>query len=228
MSGNVQEVTLIVARKNASAPTADEVKVLEAHKGADAAACEINRKYRKSVASLVTFCLEPKKFRFDDQPLREWLVPKDRVPITYGKPSAAFLAAARRSSLLVLHPDALMSADELVEHRWEFATLGANLLARYASGDSLGPLRDWKGDHGVDFAANGRVSYKYRATCGTDVRDSRTGWHLKEGDNTTRESAARIYFARVDFNSGARVVVFYVGPHPDNGERAVSITVPET
>ena len=56
MSGNVQEVTLIVARKNASAPTADEVKVLEAHKGAEAAAGEINRKYRKSVASLVTFC----------------------------------------------------------------------------------------------------------------------------------------------------------------------------
>ena len=186
----VREVTLIVARKNA--PTADEVKVLEAHKGADAAACEINRKYRKSVAPLVNFCCEPKKFRFDDQTLREWLVPKDRVTITYGKPSAVFLAEARRSPLLVLHPDALMSADELVEHRWKFATLGANLLARYASGESLGPPRDWKGDHGVDFAVGGRVSYKYRAACGTDVRDSRTEWHLKEGDNTTRESAARI------------------------------------
>lgn len=222
----VADVKLIIARKNANAPTPDEVKVLEAHKRADAAACEINRKYRKSAAEFVTFCCEPKKFRFEDQQLREWLVPKDRVAVTYDKPSAAFRAAASRSPQLVLHPDALTSADELVEHRWKFATLGANLLARYASGEALGPLREWKANQGIDFASAGRVAYKYRVTCGTDVRESRTEWHLKDGDNTTRESAARVYFQRVDFQSGARVVVFYVGPHPEDGERSISITVP--
>jgi len=222
----VRDVTLIIARKNANEPNAGEMELLEAYRGAPAAGCEINRKYRKSVAALVTFCCEPKKFRFEDQQLREWLVPKDRVVVSYGNPSAAFLAAAKRSAGLVLHPDALRTADELVPHRWEFATRSADLLARYADGESLGALRDWKSNHGVDFATAGRVSYKYRAMCGDLVRNDRTEWHLKEGDNTTRESAARIYFARLECPSGARVVVFYVGPHPADGERLVAITLP--
>jgi hypothetical protein len=219
---SVRDVTLIIARKNANAPTPDEVKLLEASRGADAAACEINRKYRKCAAVHVTFCCEPKKFRFEDQQLREWLVPKSKVAVKNGKPSDAFRAAAAQASLLVLHPDALKFADDIVEHRWEFATLGANLLARYALGEQLGPLRDWKPTHGVDFAANGRVAFKYKGQCGTESREGRTEWHLKEGDNTTRESAARVYFVRVEFTSGARVVVFYVGPHPKDGDRSIS------
>ena len=222
----VRDVTLIIARKNSQAPTDDEVRFLELHRGAEAAACEINRKYRKSAASFVSFCCEPKKFRFEDQQLREWLVPKERVVVKYGKPSAAFRDAAQRTPALVLHPDALKFADDLVEHRWQFATLGANLLARYASGESLGALRDWKSTHGVDFAANGRVAFKYKGTCAEESRDGRTEWHLKEGDNTTRESAARIYFARVEFSSGSRIVVLYVGPHPEDSERSLSFTVP--
>lgn len=126
----------------------------------------------------------------------------------------------------MLHTDALKHADDLVEHRWEFAALGAELLARYALGESLGPLRNWKSAHGVDFATNGQVTYKYRGSSGSETCDGRTDWHLKEGDNTTRESAARIYFARVEFSSGTRVVVFYVGPHPKDGERAVSFLAP--
>jgi hypothetical protein len=149
------------------------------------------------------------------------LVPKNQVAITYKKPSDAFRAAAERAPWLVIHPDALQLADELAEHRWQFATLGANLLADYALGKSLGPFRDLKRNHGIDFAANGRVAYGYEVVSGSEVQKGRTEWHLKEGDRTSRESAARIYFARVEFGSGVRVIVFYVGPHPEDGERSV-------
>lgn len=222
----VRDVTLIIARKNAQAPTDDEFKVLEANRGADAAACEINRKYRKRAAEFVTFCCEPKKFRFEDQQLREWLVPRGRVEVSYKKPSEAFLAAVQRSSTLILHPDALNTADQLVEHRWRFAETGADLLARYAAGEQLGALREWKQKFAVDFAANGRVIFKYKWTCGNECREGRTEWHLKEGDKTTRESAARIYFARVEFSGGARVVILYVGPHPEDGERTMTFAAP--
>lgn len=222
----VSDVTLIIARKNAQAPTDDEVSVLKANQGAHAAACNINRKYRKRAEEFVTFCCKPKKFRFEDQQLREWLVPKDRVQVSYRKPREAFLAAARRSSALVLHPDALTDADKLVEHRWRFAEAGANLLARYAAGEQLGALREWKQNFAVDFAANGRVIFEYSWTYKGEYRNGRTAWHLKEGDNTTRESAARIYFARVEFSRGPRVVVFYVGPHPDDGERTLTLSTP--
>lgn len=221
----VRDVRLVIARRNAQAPTEDEVKLLEAHRGAEAAACEINRKYRKSAAPLVSFCCEPKKFRSGDQRLREWLVPRNRVMVSFGKPSEAFMDASRRQPALVLHADALRTADEIVEHRWQFATLGATLLARYAAGERLGAPREWKSTHGVDFAVNGRVAFKFMGTWEGDSRSERTEWHLKEGDNTTRKSAARIYFARVDFSSGTRVVVFYVGPHPDDGERSVSFEI---
>lgn len=221
----VLDVRVIIARKGAQAPTGDEIKLLEAHRGAEAAACEINRKYRKSAAAYVSFCCEPKKFRFEDQQLREWLVPRDRIVVQYGKPSAAFQDAAQRQPALVLHPDALNFADDIDKHRWKFVTLGASLLARYAAGEQLGALRDWKPTHGVDFAANGRVAFKYKGTCEGESRNARTEWHLKEGDRTTCESAARIYFARVEFSSGARVVVFYVGPHPDDGDRSVCFEV---
>ncbi len=222
----VRDVTLIIARKNSQGPTDDEVRLLEMHRGADAAACEINRKYRKSAAAYVSFCCEPKKFRFEDQQLREWLVPRDRVVVKYGKPSTAFRDAVQRVPALVLHPDALKFADDIAEHRWQFATLGANLLARYAAGEQLGALREWKPTHGVEFAANGRVVFRFKATCAGELCDKRTEWHLKEGDNTTREGAARIYFDRVEFSSGARVVVLYVGPHPEDGERLLSFTLP--
>lgn len=150
----------------------------------------------------------------------------DRVGSYIKKPSEAFRAAVQGSPDLILHPDALNDADQLVEHRWRFAEEGAKLLARYAASEELGPLREWKQKFAVDFAANGRVSFKYRWTCKGEYREGSTEWHLKEGDNTTKRSAARIYFARVEFEGGARIVVLYVGPHPEDGERTLVFTAP--
>lgn len=86
----VSDVALIIARKNSNSPTDDEIKLLEANKGSNAAACEINRKYRRSAAPYVTFCCEPKKFRFEDQQLREWLVPKAKSRSSTGNPAMPF------------------------------------------------------------------------------------------------------------------------------------------
>lgn len=223
---DVRDVELVIARKNAISPTEPELARLRTHSGADAAACEINRIYRKSAAAFVTFCCTPKKFRFEDRQLRDWLVPPGQGPLIHAAPSDAFRTAASGCPRLLLHPDALKAADELAAHRRAFANLAATLLARWASGESLGPPREWKSTHGVDFAPNGRVAFKYAGTCGSDAREGRTEWHLKEGDNTTRASAARVYFARVEFPSGTQVVVFYVGPHPEDGERSVTFSAP--
>ncbi len=219
----VRDVEVIIARKGAVGPTDEEMLAIKSVEGAQAAACELNRKYRKAVDQFVEFTCEPKKFRFGDQQLREWLVPVNNPPVIFGLPSEAFKAAAERVPELILHDDALLLADQISQHRWPFATLSADLLARFASGEQLGPRRGWKADYGVEFAGNGRVSYRYVGTCGEPGCSGRTEWHLKEGDNTTRESAARIYFARVDHASGPRVVVLYVGPHPEDGASALSL-----
>lgn len=223
---HVRDVTIIVIRKNAVQPTDEEMVLLRRHPKAPAAACEVNRKYRKSIDPLVTLCCEPKKFRIDDQVLKEWLFPKDAAKPILKRPSAAFSEALQASASLVLHPQALAEADDAAELRWEFIRLSAEVLVRYANGEALGPMRNWKAEHGVDFAANGRVAFKFRVVCDGQVREGRTEWHLKEGDATTREGAARVYFTRVDLPSGPRVIVFHVGPHPEGVEHTVTVAIP--
>lgn len=220
---SVRDVQIIIARKNATTPTPEELELLQAHTGAEAAGCQINRKYRKCAAAYVTFCCEPKKFRPDDQPLREWLAPPTRTPATYDKPTVAFRTAADDAARLILHPDALATADEMAEHRWEFANLAAGLLARYAKGEQLGPARDWKSIYGVEFAVNGQIAFKYKIRHGAGSREVVSEWHLKEGDRTSRESAARVYFTRVEIAETVWVVVSYVGPHPEDGKYQVKV-----
>ena len=222
------DVELIIARKGAVAPAPDDVVLLEAHVGAEAAACELNRHYRKSAERFVRFTVQPKKFRFEDVQLREWLVPPDRPEVEHKQPSEAFLDVVANSPNLILHPDALRFADEMAEHRWPFANNAAALLGRYAQGDDLGPARDWKANHGVDSATGGQVRFRYEISTAGAASTGRSYWHLKAGDNTTRESAARIYFERVVLAQGAYVIVFYVGPHPDDGERVVYIKIEDS
>lgn len=224
---SVRDVTVIPVRKGATGPTAEERSLLHNNIGADAALCSVNRKYKGGIKALLALRYESKDFRFEDQILKAWLLPEHVVRELPGKPSAAFEAAAA-SSPLVIAPYALLDADLLPAHRWDFTTVSAKMLARYANGErDLGALRSWKALYGVDFAANGQVSFQYTITWnGEEVRHT-SEWHLKEGDNTTPESAARIYFDRVAFKRGARVVVFRVGPHPRPGKYKVDLSLPD-
>ena len=70
----VKDVHVVVTRKGETGPNPVDA-LLEQHRGSEAAACQLDRKYRKNVSDLVTFSAEPKKFRVTDQVLREWLVP---------------------------------------------------------------------------------------------------------------------------------------------------------
>lgn len=222
----VGDVTVIVARP--TGPSDEEIALLKRHHGAAAAAIGLRRKYRQCVAPLVQFCLEPKDFRFQDQPLRQWLVPAPELVETVPIPSQAFAAASAAEPRLVLCADALARADEVELYRHKFMARAADLLGRLARGEALGPPRDWKGLHGVDFAGGGRVLYRYDATCGHETLNDTADKHLKEGDHTTPQAAARVYFSRVRFSSGDRVVVFYVGPHPADGTYKASVVIPTT
>lgn len=213
----VRDVQVVVARKGEVFPNAAEIEMLKKHPGAEAAACQLNRKYRKNVEQYVSFTVAPKKFRFGDQVLREWLVPSDQQADAVAAPSAAFREADRVSALLRLHSRALDRSDDLDPTRWSFAAAAANLLARLASGEDLGPLREWGERHGVAFAANGQVRYRWTLRHDGEFSDGVSEWHLKAGDKTTAERAARIYFQPVDVGGQKLVLVFYVGPHPQDG-----------
>lgn len=213
----VVDVAIIVARKDSEAPNAEEMDLLIQHKGAQAAACQIDRKYRKSIAQVVDLCCEPKKFRVEDQLLRDWLVPPEKAVVQFNAPSISFAAAAGRAADLVLHASALNVADQIRELRWPFISRAADILARIAGGEDCGPMREWKAKYAVDYAQNGRIVYKYTINSNGKNVSGETQWHLKDGDRTEAAGAARVYFAVADVSNVTKVLVFYVGPHPADG-----------
>ncbi len=225
---SVRDVKVVFARKNATSPTLDEIADFQ-RGSTTAAACGVVRKYLKAIPPNVNVVYVAKKFRFEDQQLREWLAPRDRVPGVILKPSDAFRVAERRSSRLILHPNALQHADEIDKIRWEFTTLAADLLARDAAGDAkIGSCREWNSRHGIDFAANGQITYVCTLDVHGDTCTLRTQWHLKAGDKTTASRAARVYFGHVDSEIYGRfTVVFYVGPHPRDGTYSLDMAVPK-
>lgn len=217
----ISDVRVIVARKGEVVPNEKEIDLLKRYPNAEAAACQLDRKYRKNVEPYVTFTIAPMKFRFHDQQLREWLVPTEHLAVVVHSPSQAFEAAQRSSKLLILHSDALKTADQLDETRWRFASAGADLLKQYASGVDLGPFREWDSRHGVSFAAHGQVGHQYKLGIGGQTLSIYSEWHLKAGDKTTPERAARIYFNVVDAGAVRVVLVAHVGPHLADGSYRV-------
>ena len=222
----VHDVKVIVARQDNDEPLLAEMELLREHPDSPAAACQINRKYRRSIQALVRLEVEPKVFRDDDQILSQWLVPPEQEEFTFGSPIEEFEAARRATPRLVLAPKALDLADSLVTYRWSFAAKGARVLARHAQGDQLGAFREWKANHGVEWAGSGRVRFTYTLQGAEKRATGSTEWHLKEGDSTTANAAARIYFDCIDFDGDRLVVVLYCGPHPDDGEHKVYIRLP--
>lgn len=217
------DVRILLVRKGEREASAGFLEEFKKYPKAPTAVCQVVRTFRKSIEPLLDIQYTTNKFRPDDQQLKEWLRPnaiEKEAPLA---PSKALKEAALTAKHLVFANDALNSADELADHRWKFINTSALLLARYANGENLGPLRNWKQTHGVDFAPNGQVRYIYSISMDGAKAEGCTEWHLKEGDNTTRESAARIYFARVDMSGSVRICVFYVGPHPEDGDHPIFI-----
>ena len=220
----VEDITVLSVKKGERAASAELLAVLKEYPDAPTAICQVVRKFRKSIEPLVDIQYETKKFRSDDQRLKDWIQPTGTTKEAFLNPHRAMLDASTRAEHLVIAEHALDVADKIASHRWKFVNLSADLLARYAEGEDLGASRNWKQEYGVDFAANGGVRYNYHMVANGDHTSGSSEWHLKEGDNTSRESAARIYFDRIVVGGLVKICVFYVGPHPEGSSYSVLIT----
>lgn len=175
----------------------------------------IERGYRRSFGALV-FGFMSKDFRKNDVKLREWLAPPPPAPIFCPEsPKKSFENIQATHPSVVFADGALDAADNLAVHRWSFVSRAAQLLADQAAGKKVGSPREWHQRYQVLYARNGNVIYKYDLP-GNHGR-KQTDWHLKEGDATTAEGAARVYFDLVEVFHRPYVLVFYVGPHPKDG-----------
>lgn len=226
---DVRDVEVIGQPLRANEVSPDVIAKLKAQ-GAppEASLIRLDKKYRKQVEALVKVKHVEKEFRATDPHLRAWLAPpKGEADVRYKLPSIEFSSAAAESDgLLVLAPNSLARIDEVPEHRYNFMGEAAALLLRLAKGENLGPTRYWKEKYGIAHAGTGQVTCGYTLECGEESVEMDCQDHLKSGDFTTPESAARVYFLRAQFTK-PRVVVSYAGPHPPDGRYEVRLTLAE-
>ncbi|MCP5532855.1 MAG: hypothetical protein H7A48_06760 [Akkermansiaceae bacterium] len=118
-------------------------------------------------------------------------------------------------------------ADEITAQRWMFVSEAVSALIEYAANPAVAShgLDQYFSERGLKFATNGKVEVSYRVVDaeGKLVVSNATKWHLKEGDKTTAEDAARIYFATENVGKRWLMIMLRVGPHPSG---PISVDVP--
>jgi hypothetical protein len=130
-------------------------------------------------------------------------------------PSEAFAAVAGPN--VILADDAISQADRMTVRRYDFAIRAARALAEYASKrEAPEGLSKFFKDRELDFAVNGATVATYDVMRkGVAVASNlSTEWHLKEGDKTSQEDAARIYFHSTTIGGIWYLFVLWCGPHP--------------
>lgn len=134
-------------------------------------------------------------------------------------PSAHFLKTAEDNTRLLIAKGALDYCDAVAKHRWRFLTKAADAFASLLQEDGLASdrLEVFFKKHGLTHAQSGGINAKLQIyKNGELVHQQTSNTHLKQGDHTTAEAAARIYYQCFSFEERFYIVILYAGPHPDD------------
>ncbi|KVC62810.1 hypothetical protein WI73_24595 [Burkholderia ubonensis] len=132
-------------------------------------------------------------------------------------PSAYFQALAGRNRQIIIPEGSLDECDDVAPLRHKFLKRVADALEQYVTnGGSGGRIDAFFGRVGIEHAQTGGINASLRIYRGAlCVHQQTTNTHLKQGDNTTRISAARVYYQSFSIGGVLYVAVLYAGPHPD-------------
>lgn len=133
------------------------------------------------------------------------------------------------SPRLLIVRDAIELCDEIPDHRHGFihSAIEAFVEMVDANGCSMG-LDQFFRARNLHFAKTGGIQTKLEIKInGQVIRDEVHHTHMKSGDGTTPQAAARIYFQMLTHEGLLWVFLLYVGPHPDvNITRKIELQVP--
>lgn len=131
-------------------------------------------------------------------------------------PSAYFQSVADRNPRLVLSPEALKFCDLVAPHRYEFMRSAADAFEEYLRSGAGGRIDQFFAQFGLEHAQTGGVDATLTFVVdGNAVYAETRKTHLKQGDRTTPQAAARIYYHAFVHQQESFVSVLYAGPHPD-------------
>lgn len=132
-------------------------------------------------------------------------------------PSDYFYSVADKNPNFLIVKDALDSCDQVAEHRREFLKIGADALSKFVDmGGHVGRVDAFFRAMGLDHAQTGGINTTLSVFKeGRRIYHETSNTHLKQGDKTTPQAAARIYYHKFSLEERCYVAVLYAGPHPE-------------
>lgn len=132
--------------------------------------------------------------------------------------SEFFVSLAARDARILIAKGALDSCDQVADHRIDFFKSAAeafNVLLE--KNGHVGRLDAFFREKGIEHAQSGGITTTLKVSKNGAVLYSRSSnMHLKQGDATTPQSAARLYFHQFFIEEVCHIAILYAGPHPDS------------
>ena len=132
-------------------------------------------------------------------------------------PSVYFGRLQTDHSRLLIADGVLGLCDSVAPHRYEFMRVSVDALVEILQvGGSVGAMQEFFSARGLTLAQSGGISTTIRVIrAGSVLLKETSNMHLKQGDSTTPQSAARIYFQPFSIDAEYYIAITYAGPHPD-------------
>lgn len=132
--------------------------------------------------------------------------------------SEFFESLAARDARILIAKGALDSCDQVADHRIDFFKSAAEafntLLERNGH---VGRLDAFFRERGIEHAQSGGITTTLKVSKdGAVLYSKSSNMHLKQGDATTPQSAARLYFHQLFIEDVCHIAILYAGPHPDS------------
>lgn len=132
------------------------------------------------------------------------------------KISEYYTQAMEGNAQLIITKDALMQCDEVSVHRRDFMIKAIDALGEFACSENNGRIDAFFNERGIEHAQTGGITTTLSIRKnGKEIYGKSSNTHLKQGDKTTREAAARIYYQIFFIERIRYIAVLYAGPHPD-------------
>lgn len=127
---------------------------------------------------------------------------------------------------LLIADNALNECDNVALHRYEFICKAVTALTNAVTTGLTSRFDEYCANQGLLHAQTGGSTFTLRIHGSTAKQpDIVSKTHLKQGDKTTKEAAARVYYTFFVANDVRYVALLYAGPHP-NGDQSCKVQIP--
>lgn len=135
-------------------------------------------------------------------------------------PSEYLRQVADANSQILICEDIYATCDQVAAHRYDFIKRSVDALVEFVSDGSDGRIDAFFRAKGLDHAQTGGINATVEVFCdGESIYKHTSSTHLKQGDKTTPEGAARLYYQSFVYQGKTYAVILYAGPHPERDVR---------